>query len=430
MADPTPVEVTGGTSSTATTTVNFTAQASESVLILAAATNDYRATSGSNRPESTGWTYLDGEEGNLGFYVWWKISDGTETTVQYRINSTELSAYTLVMLDNMDASPLGVSTSGASVVTSNLANYTTPSITPTAGSRWCVTIIGASTGNATSGPYTWTAPVTKLCERYLTSGYRPGVTVATVTRDGGTATSSTLDFASATAVEQAMAVNVAWLVAEAGAGPAYTGTLEATTPAATGSIAGTVTPPTYSGTTSGSLPKTTGSLSGTVTPPVYSGTLTAAIPPTRSTISGTVTSPSGAASLSGVLPRIVGTLDGTVAAPTWTGDIDGQLSPLTGTMLGTIAGPAYTGTLGGTLPGVSGAISGTVTVPTGSGTLAAVLPRLTGSLAGVVEVDDDLVPASARILAAAVRAPSARGTVRAVTASGTLRTPTAQGRLR
>jgi len=216
VADPTPVELTGNISSTATTTVSFTAQAAGVVLILSVASDDYRTTSGSGRPESTSWTFLDGQEGNLGHYVWYKISVGSETSVQYTIGSATRSAYTLIALDNMDASPLGVTAKNATAVTSLTSPQNIASVTPTAGSRWCVVGSVGTTGNGTQGPYTWGGSYTKLSERYNTAGYRPGTTVATRTLDGGSSVTGTIAFTAGGATDQMMSIISAWKVAVTG----------------------------------------------------------------------------------------------------------------------------------------------------------------------------------------------------------------------
>lgn len=216
MADPTPVEIAGNTSTTATTTVNFTAQTAGRVLILTVAADNYRTASGSGRPESTGWTPLHGQEGNLGHYTWYKISAGSETSVQYTLTGAARSAYSLASLDEMDASPLGATNTSATGVTSN---QPTPSavaaVTPTAGSRWCVVACVGTTGANTSGPYTWAGGYTKLSERYHTAGYRPGTTIATRTLDGGSSVTGTVAF-TATGVEQVYSSVAAWKVAAAG----------------------------------------------------------------------------------------------------------------------------------------------------------------------------------------------------------------------
>lgn len=216
MADPTIIEIAGNNSTAATTTVSFAAQPAGTLLHLSVAADDYRVLSGTNRPEANGWTYLDGREGNLGCYAWWKIATGSETSVPYQIGSATRSSYTLLALSNIDGTPLGVTAANASSVGTNVPNHTTPPLTPAAGSRWCVIATVGSTGNATAGPYTWAGSFTKRSERYHTAGYRPGVTTGTATVDGGSALQSTVTFASATNVNQGIAIVAAYKVAVAG----------------------------------------------------------------------------------------------------------------------------------------------------------------------------------------------------------------------
>lgn len=217
MADPTPTELTGGLGTLATTTVNFTAQAAGVALILTVAADNYRTTSGSGRPESTGWTYLNGQEGNLGHYVWYKISTGSENSVQFTLTGAAKSAYSLAALDEMDASPLGATNTATSGTPSTLTAQpqSVAAVTPTAGSRWCVVACVGTTGNVNGGPYTWAGGYTKLSERYNTSGYRPGTSIGTRTQDGGTSVTGTV--ASTTNTEQVFSVVAAWKVAAAGA---------------------------------------------------------------------------------------------------------------------------------------------------------------------------------------------------------------------
>lgn len=222
MPDPVATEIAGANSSTATTTVAFTARSAGELLVLSVASDDYATTAGAGRPESTGWTLLDSEQGNLGLYVWWKIAAAGEASVQYTIGSATRSSYAVQSISNIDTvSPLGVSNSNQSGVAAVRANHTTPAITPTAGSRWIVVATIGSTGNVTAGPYTWTAPYAEVSERYNTAGYRPGVTVATLVLDGGTSTSGTATFATTTS-DQSMGIIAAWKNA-VGGGANYNG---------------------------------------------------------------------------------------------------------------------------------------------------------------------------------------------------------------
>lgn len=187
MADPVASDIAGGVVTTATTTVAFTAQAAGRLLVLAIAADDYRTTSGSGRPESTGWTYVNGQQGNLGLYVWYRVSDGTETSVQYTIGSGARSVHKVLSITDIDSSsPLGVNTAAQGAISGGNTSYAVPTITPTAGARWIVVGVGGVTGNNTSGPYTWPAGWAKIgTDRYHTTGYRPGVTAGSKVQDGG-----------------------------------------------------------------------------------------------------------------------------------------------------------------------------------------------------------------------------------------------------
>lgn len=383
MPDPVATDLTGGVVTTATTTASFTAQSTGTLLLLHMAADDYRTTSGANRPESTGWTFLSpGGQSNLGAYMWWKISDGTETSVSYTIGSASRSVYKVTAVTNIDGvSPLGVTATNVGPITASQSSWTTSAITPGAGDRWIVVASVHSTGNATAGPYTWSGSYAKVgTDRYHTTGYRPGVTVSTLVMDGGTSTSATATY-SASTIDQGIGIIVAFKNA-AGGGGAVTGTLSASVPRLTSSLSGTDVGPTYTGTLSASTIRPTSSISGAVAAPTYTGTTAASVPAVTGSISGTATAPSGSGTLNATTPATTGSIAGTVTPPTYSGTVSASTPRATGSISGTATAPSSSGTLTASLPPTRSTISGTVTNPAGAGTLSGTLPITTGSATG------------------------------------------------
>ena len=127
MPDPVPSLLSSGVSATATTTVSFTAQAAGNLLVLFVAADDYRTTSGTGRPESTGFTLLtNGDQHTfLGHAGWYKLTDGAETSVQYTIGSASKSTYQLCMATNIDqVTPLDIA--NGTFTQASATTYATP----------------------------------------------------------------------------------------------------------------------------------------------------------------------------------------------------------------------------------------------------------------------------------------------------------------
>lgn len=197
MADPTLSTLASGTSTTATTTPTFSAQASGVLLLLSVSADDYRTTSGSNRPESSGWSYVNGGEDYLGHYLWWKLSTGSETSVVYTIGSATRSVYAIAAATNIDASPLGANTG---LHTHGGATIPTTAITPTSGSRWLVVAsLGCMSSDST--PITGMTSLTNSYTTQVTSVYSGNsganpselASIGYLILDGGTGTSTTGD---------------------------------------------------------------------------------------------------------------------------------------------------------------------------------------------------------------------------------------------
>lgn len=184
-----------GSSTSATTTVSFTAQTAGRLLVLSVTCSDVLAASGTGRPESTGWTRGPDQVDWNETAIFALVATGGETSVQYKIGSANPSVYNLVAYDNgFTGSPMGTS---SSLHTHNespgVSSTGTTAITPTSGASWLVV---AAVGGSRDGGSTFTNPTT------LTGGYTLQSAAALTTPDtygnvqgyqvvtGGTATST------------------------------------------------------------------------------------------------------------------------------------------------------------------------------------------------------------------------------------------------
>lgn len=184
MADPTVTSLAAGESATASTQVNFTAQAAGALLVLTVATGDYKT------GDPSGWTLLQSGQDYLGAYVWYKLATGSETSVTYAIGSAVQSAYTLVAATNIAQTlPVDVSdvlhTHGAGIPA-------TPSVTTSTGRRLvlaCVPVMNSSAAYGT--PVAWSnSYVTAAWATSTITGDKMGVMVGSLVLDGGGATST------------------------------------------------------------------------------------------------------------------------------------------------------------------------------------------------------------------------------------------------
>lgn len=192
MPDPTVTSLTTGSSTTAATTVSFSAQAAGTLLLLAYAGDDYYTLSGSNRPESSGWTLAAGQRtGFHGSALWYKIASGSETSVAYTIGSATKSVYLLTSATNIDGASTVDGTPAAQVQNTSTTSYTTPSGSTSAGRRLGVAILAACNGTTTlSAPGTFTNSYVSVNTATVASTASQSIGMATLTFDGGATTSS------------------------------------------------------------------------------------------------------------------------------------------------------------------------------------------------------------------------------------------------
>lgn len=452
-------QLVAGEGTTATTTVNFSAQAAGTLLVLSVASDAYRNTAGANRPEGNGWTVTQsvGGDGQFhGSYMWHKIATGSETSVAYTLTGAARSAYVLTAHTDIDTTtPLDVS--AQQQVNGSGASYTTPtSPTTSAGDKLGIAHMTASWGSGVfTGMSTWLNSYTQVAVGLTTLA--PGLVVGhgVLAFTGGGTTSSGATFVGSGSAQARAGFIAVFNVAGAGPAP-ISGTLSASAPAltvgvTTAAISGTVAVPIYTGTPTASTPTLTAgppiaAISGTTAVPVYSGTPTASLPaltagPTTAAITGTTTAPSGDGTLSAALPEVTvgpATLaaSGTVTVPTYPGDLAAStaalgVGPTTVAWTGTSTPPAFTGTLGANLPGLevgpaTAAISGTISAP-GTSTLAADLPTIvigppTTSISGTVAVPTWTATLDATLPAVSIGPPvlALAGTTSAPTATGAL----------
>jgi hypothetical protein len=219
MADPVLSTLATGTSAVATTTTTtWTAATAGDLLLLSVSSDDYRTTTGTGRPESTGWALAQSGQDFLGHYLFWKIAAGGETSVQYTIGSAAASSYAVVKATNVDPSPIGVT---SSLHTHGGGTSSTTAVTPTAGSRWMVVAsFGAMHGGATftTAPPSLTNSYTIQASGSGNNGSTSEVaTIGYLTLDGGTSTSTTTAAWATNAPQCSYGLLQAFKVASAGA---------------------------------------------------------------------------------------------------------------------------------------------------------------------------------------------------------------------
>ena len=189
MADPTWTALANGESSTATTTVSFAAQPAGTLLVLTFAGDDYTTTSGSGRPESTGWAQatLQRASGQChGSAVWWKVATGVETSVQYTIGSASKSAWKLVKADSIDTTtPFNVAASSHA----NSSAVPTPSTAATSAGRKAGFALHTSSraAGAPGAHGAWGSSYAALGDTATTSGVGLRNAHAYLAFDGGSA---------------------------------------------------------------------------------------------------------------------------------------------------------------------------------------------------------------------------------------------------
>lgn len=200
MADPTNVQTLTGVSSAATTTPAFSAAGAGNLLCLLVQSQAYRLTTGSNRPEANGWTLAPGfQQFNNGYYLWYKIAVGGETSVPYSLTSAAPSSWILLERNNIAA----FNVQGGQQNTTGPASYTTPALNAGTGRRWALGGFAALLSGGMSAIGGWTNSYAEAAEVAMTGGENVQA-VAELTYDAAGGTTST--GASWTACEQVGAI--------------------------------------------------------------------------------------------------------------------------------------------------------------------------------------------------------------------------------
>lgn len=187
MPDPVATSLTSGSSSLATTVVNFSAQPAGSLLLLACAADDYK------NGNPSGWTAGPAITATSfhGLAVWYKVATGSETSVSYVINSASRSAYALISISEIDQTTPVDTAPAAQFQNTSSQSYTTPTATTTAGRRIAIGVIGMSLSSTLiTGVEAWTNSYTEIIDGESTT--TPGLVVglAGLVLDGGGTTST------------------------------------------------------------------------------------------------------------------------------------------------------------------------------------------------------------------------------------------------
>lgn len=179
---------TGSASNIVTWTTPATAG---NLLLIVVCSDDYRTTGGipAGFTESTGCK----QETFHGLYVWWAKAAGGETSATYTIGSASTSVWETYEYSGTDAAPYDIS--AGQLAQSAGISYTTPPLTPTAGSRLLAAVIGGSSGNGNfTGMSTWlnSFAAQLVVTNTKASGTRDiaGMATLTPTADGATGYSS------------------------------------------------------------------------------------------------------------------------------------------------------------------------------------------------------------------------------------------------
>lgn len=183
---------------TVTPTISSGATAGN-LLVLLVASDDYRLTTGSNRPESSGYALVTGgaQQGFLGHYMWTKTAAGGETSVSYTIGSASPSTWMFFEASGLDLAT--APTTAGAITNTSAATYTTQTITPAANDLFIIATIagslGASQPTAMSG-YTDSFTLLDTTFTTLASGTRDSLSAATrrVTSPGGTGYQTTATY--------------------------------------------------------------------------------------------------------------------------------------------------------------------------------------------------------------------------------------------
>ncbi len=185
MADPTLVQVTSGTSTSATPSATFTSTGNGNLLVLIVAADAYKS------GDPSGWTLPTGgaQQTFFGHYLWYKTSTGGETSAGYTLGVATNSAWIFLEYNNTALSPYD--TSDGQFTSSSSNAYTTPAVTPSVGRRLAIaTMAGSKAAPSAMSQSTWLNGFTEQADIVTpnVSGTIDNVSAADLLLDGNGST--------------------------------------------------------------------------------------------------------------------------------------------------------------------------------------------------------------------------------------------------
>lgn len=179
-----------GTSSGGTVNPTFdSAPASGNLIVLAFIANNDGGSVDSGWTESSNMRILDWVRG----FLWWRISNGSNPPGSYTFTAGVKSTWMLMEFSGLTGTPYDVSLSQGDHVGGN--TWTTPSLTPTAGDRLIVAVVGGQAEHDESGfsVSSWTNSFTAIGSVGSTEASEAhimGAAYRTLTADGSTSYST------------------------------------------------------------------------------------------------------------------------------------------------------------------------------------------------------------------------------------------------
>lgn len=147
-----PIQTKTGRATTSTVHPAFDAPTTDgSIVVLVFVSDAY------NGSPDSGWTQSAEmeQQTNHGSYLWWRPTDGGESSFTYTVGSAARTTWVLTELPGLSVLPYDASEGQLQV--SSASAYSTPAITPTAGDRLLVAVLGGNlaTGAELGAPGNW-----------------------------------------------------------------------------------------------------------------------------------------------------------------------------------------------------------------------------------------------------------------------------------
>lgn len=164
---------------------------SGNVVVLCVGSDDYKTAEATDNGVSMTLSNECAQENFMGCYLWWRVSSGGNA-FQYNIGSAATSCWILLEISGLDATPYDGSE--GQFVQASSESYTTPNLTPTAGDRLLLALMGFTRSANFTTLDTWLNSFTEIVDISTTlgSGTRDQIGIAqrSVTANGSTAYSS------------------------------------------------------------------------------------------------------------------------------------------------------------------------------------------------------------------------------------------------